>query len=327
MSVLRRTLQRLGLGAGPLLQQQLAGLEARLARSQQQQQDAQHALLTGLKAAQLQQRQLVERIEAQQQALEELRRQLIDTVKKEALNTARQVESFLSLQALLSENGGCVVPLMHGWPVSPDLALHVAMLLKTERYDQVIEFGSGSSTLVMARMLHQLGRGRLLTFEHLPAYRDQTAALLNSQALDGLVDLRLAPLVPRVGADGSSCSNYYDCEAALRATAQTLRASPSPKLLLFVDGPPAATGPRARQPALEAVLTYFSGCEIHVLLDDYIRQDEKEIVRRWEALLQHTERRYTHEELPLEKGASLLRIKPLAAAPQASETAAKGVGT
>jgi predicted O-methyltransferase YrrM len=279
-----------------------------------------------LDAVQEQQKLLIERVERQQAELIKLRTQLSDTVKKESLNAVRQVEAFLNLQVLMNGNG-TTVPYMHGWPVSPDLALQLAQQIRAARYDQIIEFGSGASTVVMARSLQHLGGARLLSFDHLADYCRQTAKLLQDYGLDGLVDLQLAPLVSRACSDGREYS-YYDCDAALAATAERLHGVSAPKVLLFVDGPPADTGPMARYPALQTVLAHFPDCEIHVVLDDYIRQDEKDIARAWQDELQRAGRQYIHTVLPLEKGASLLRIEARAAvrleaeAPRSGEAAA-----
>ncbi|WP_169517110.1 class I SAM-dependent methyltransferase [Azohydromonas australica] len=305
--MLRRIQQQLKL-ASPSTQRQVNELQSQLASVAVQLHDAQRELVATLATAQQQQRSLLDHIERQQQELVQVREQLADAMKRESHNVVQQVEAFLNLQSLWSGQGTPMPPL-HGWPVSSDIALHLAELLRTERYDQVIEFGSGSSTLIIARLQQQLGGGRLLTFEHLSKYHEQTTALLQRGGLKESVDLQLAPLASRGGANGREY-RYYDCDTALARTAQALRGVSAPKLLVFVDGPPAATGAMARYPALDAVLVHFPAAALHFLLDDYGRQDEKDIVKTWEADLRRAERAYVHTSLPMEKGASMLRIAP-----------------
>ena len=76
---------------------------------------------------------------------------LENTIKKEMLNATKQIEAFLGIQSYF--NTGELLPGMHGWPISPDFALYLIELLETNDYNLVIEFGSGTSTVIMAKTL------------------------------------------------------------------------------------------------------------------------------------------------------------------------------
>ena len=65
-------------------------------------------------------------------------------------NAVKQVEAYTSLQGYLAT--GELMPILHGWPISPDFALLLVQLLEQQSFDAIIEFGSGS-TLVVARAL------------------------------------------------------------------------------------------------------------------------------------------------------------------------------
>lgn len=221
-------------------------------------------------------------------AVEEKLLQLEKHQAGEVQNAVRQIESFVRLQQYLGAD--VLVPDMHNWPVSPDFAVLLIQLIEQHAYDAVIEFGSGSSTVVLARALKkvaqrmQLTPAPLLSFDHLPQYQQQTIQLLNQAGLQANNQVALAPLVPWQSPTGQAF-HYYDCGSALAALAQALQI-PSPKILVVVDGPPASTGPMARFPAMARVLEHFGpACRIHFLMDDYLRADEQNIVNAWQAEL------------------------------------------
>ena len=240
----------------------------------------------------------------------------------EATNSVLQrVESYLDVQNYLAT--GKRVPLMRGWPISPDLASYIVDRLEKVNYDLVIEFGSGTSTILLARAMveHRAKSGRLhpnrlvegesaepciISFEHLEKYHALTCQQLDSYGLREYVQLLLAPLESHTGADGASYQ-YYRCQEALTSIARH-RSVAGLRVLVFVDGPPAATGKLARYPALQQVLYSFPGARIDILMDDYIREDEKYIVRRWCQELDAEGIAYTLNEMNFEKGACLIEI-------------------
>ena len=182
-------------------------------------------------------------------------------------------------------NHGEHLPGMHGWPISPDFALYLVELIDGNDYDLIIEFGSGTSTVIIAKALARIARqqhGKPATvqvaFEHLEKYHAQTQANLQHAGLLDAVQLELAPLADFKAPNGSTYS-YYSCHAALHELAEQL--SSDIKILIIVDGPPASIGKHARYPAVPSVLAGFKGAHIDILLDDYIREDEKEIVQLW----------------------------------------------
>jgi hypothetical protein len=227
---------------------------------------------------------LSEQIQKQSTDLINLRKSLESTVKKEMLNAAQQLEAFLGIQNFL--NHGEHLPGMHGWPISPDFALYLIELIDANDYDLILEFGSGTSTVLIAKTLARIDRqhhGKTATaqvaFEHLEQYHAQTLANLKQSDMADAVQLMLAPLQPYHAQNGNTYS-YYNCHATLKELAQCMPAADL-KILVVVDGPPGSTGRHARYPAVPVILEHFKGAQIEILLDDYIRDDEKEIVRLW----------------------------------------------
>jgi len=249
--------------------------------------------------------ELVALVKKLQADVASVRRNVEATVRAEALNAVKQLEAFGAIAHYL--NSGELMPGLHGWPVSPDFALWLIELLERNRYDLVLEFGSGASTLLMRRVLARQGRSvPQWAFEHLPEFHAQTQALLDQAGFGQAVQLRLTPLQPMAQPDGST-QPFYACEAALAEAAVAMQ-RPGLRVLVLVDGPPSATGVHARYPALPAVLAHFAAAQLDLLLDDYGRADEKAVAQRWLADLQARRRDATLTEMPLEKGACLLRV-------------------
>lgn len=226
-----------------------------------------------------------------------------------------QIESFLRLQHYLGNQ--IVLPDMHGWPISPDFGVLLIRLLEATDYDAVIEFGSGVSTMLIALALQKKKQKNpsvstaFVSFEHLDEYHHKTTNLLVQSQLRSGVSLVLAPLVETSGVN-QLVSRYYDCSETLSGLKELL-GSKQARILAVVDGPPAATGPFARYPALASIENAFGGlAEIDYLMDDYVRQDEREIVALWEAQLKEAGRSYSRDEfLSLEKQACMLKVKAM----------------
>jgi hypothetical protein len=91
------------------------------------------------------------------------------------------------------------------------------------------------------------------------------------------------------------------------------RQRPLQRVLVIVDGPPGATGPQARYPALPALLQAIPAdparpLQITLLLDDLIRADEQATAAAWQALLTARGIPSSRRDLPFEKGAMELRF-------------------
>jgi predicted O-methyltransferase YrrM len=231
--------------------------------------------------------------------------------KQKANYTLKQVEDFVRIQHYLGPEIN--LPPMHGWPISPDFGLLLIEQVEHNDYDALIEFGSGTSTLMIARALQkQAARAAgnsvpFLSFEHLKQYYDTTRNNLEQAGLTAQVDLQLTPLVPYTAESGDDYL-YYDLTDAFSALVSSL--PKKPKLLVVVDGPPAATGHHARYPALPLLLEHLPSAQVDLLLDDYIRDDEQQVVIWWQQLL---ERRGITVEITefkgLEKQACLFRVQ------------------
>lgn len=157
-----------------------------------------------------------------------------------------------------------MTPPAGGWAMDPRNLAHLADLVTTSAPAQVVELGSGLSTVWLAYLLERSG-GRLISIDHDEHYATQTRAELTRHGLAEVVDLRLAALT--TGATGT----WYD-ESALEDLDRID--------LLLVDGPPQSIGPAARAPALPFFATRLSS-EALVILDDAQRADERAAIDGW----------------------------------------------
>ena len=244
-----------------------------------------------------------------------VRRHLETAVKNNSANAVRQLQSFVGMQEYFATG---VLPAFnseaHSWPVSADFALCLMQQLVLKPYDLVIEFGSGMSTVIVAKTLVLIAerngsrQTQFVSFEHLDSYYEQTFARIQQAGLEKAVQLSLAPLEDWQSADGQIYP-YYSCQSTLVKLAKQ-RQAPRKRILVIVDGPPASTGSQARYPAGPLLMAHFPGAQIDFLMDDYIREDEKQVVQHWLAEIEALGRAGTSTEYKLEKDACLLTVHP-----------------
>jgi hypothetical protein len=134
----------------------------------------------------------------------------------------------------------------------------------------VLECGSGTSTLIMARCLHALGGGRIVSLDHDSEYARRTIDLLRRNGLEQVAEVVTAPLVERT-LNGQTFRWYgQEYESLLKG----------PIDILVVDGPPGSSAPRARYPAVPILRSRLSP-QCRILLDDGDRPDETMIAQLW----------------------------------------------
>jgi predicted O-methyltransferase YrrM len=219
---------------------------------------------------------------------ETVRRVEADT-RKELKQTFRQLEALQNLNAVLPTSD--VLPATRGWAASPDLLLALVDLVITERPSLIVECGSGASTLWLALALRRFGiDGRIIALDHDPVFSGKTRDFLARHDVLDLAEVRDAPL-ESFSLDGETYSWY----------ARTAWEDLAGIDLLFVDGPPAATGHQARYPALPLLNKSLSPIAT-IVLDDLIVPDMREVLPRW----LDADPGFSSEILPLEKQAAVL---------------------
>ena len=187
-------------------------------------------------------------------------------VRRLVVQGHRQQHALVQIRPLLGD-----LPLdLSGWAADPIMAHNMVRLLTDTRPRMVLECGSGSSTVVIARCLRALGQGRLISLEHDAAFARRTAELLKLHALEDLATVVTAPLVA-LEANGQMFRWYGpQYQSLLRDKIE----------VLLVDGPPANTGPRARYPAVPILRPHLAP-ESWIMLDDGDRPDERHVAHTW----------------------------------------------
>ena len=188
------------------------------------------------------------------------------------------------------------MPPLRGWAASPDVLRLLVKLIDRHRPELVVECGSGASSVWIGYALRRAGSGRLVAIEHEARYAELSRDLIAAHGLDDVVEIRHAPLTevkPELAAaepEGpvESAPLWYD----LSRLGDLRRIG-----LLFVDGPPQATGAQARYPAVPALLPHCTDDAV-IVLDDADRPDERALGDRWV-----TEHRLRRTEEQAEKGA------------------------
>ena len=162
-------------------------------------------------------------------------------------------------------------PLPPAGTYTADAEVLVALWLhiRERRPRRILELGSGISTLIMAYALEANGQGKLWSLEDGTQYAEVVRRQLDDHGLGERATLLTAPL-QSWQLDGATYP-WYDL-AALPAELEFD--------LLLVDGPAGFLGPLARYPALPLLHNRLADGAF-IFLDDYRRQDEAAIVRRW----------------------------------------------
>lgn len=209
---------------------------------------------------------LVQRLDAITARLDELPKQHRRLVREWSRVVYGEIADLTALyQDIRPETA---LPTLHGWATGADLARFLYLEVTEGGRRNVLECGSGSTTVILAYAARAKGEGRVTALEHEPRFAEATRAMLRERGLSEWAEVIDAPLtdVPL----GDTTWRWYDT-AALPA---------GPIDLLLVDGPPASVGPESRYPALPLLMDRLSANAL-VALDDTRRPDERAIGERW----------------------------------------------
>lgn len=275
-----------------------------------QQKDMHAAMIT-------QEERLVRGFSADIEAIKKAQSAILRGCKREIDNALQQSVAYGGLRDYFASGELPVVtPWQRGWPASPDFMLWLVELIEQNDYDLIVEFGSGVTTLYTAKTLaariHRKSSPknvRVVSFEHQEEFLQKTRELLvqgRCEEILNSVSVIYAPLQPYTTPDGTTYQ-YYACEEHLSALLDAYN-SPTSRILVTVDGPPGVTCKNARFPAFPQVMRYFASARIDFLLDDYGREDEKELAEKWQSACETAGLHISVAERACEKGAFLLSV-------------------
>lgn len=158
------------------------------------------------------------------------------------------------------------LPNLGSWKADVGLLELVADHILANKPQVVVEFGSGASTLIIARALQMAGGGTLISFDQHPEFVEATRRWLADHGLEA--DMRAVPLVP---APGGFRGLWYDHEPL-----------PDAIDMMLIDGPPWTIHPFTRGAAATLFGRITPGGTI--MLDDAARPGERVIARKWRRL-------------------------------------------
>lgn len=179
----------------------------------------------------------------------------------------KQLEALFSLHQVIDLHQP--LPPTRLWAASPDFLTVILAYLKTGSPMQVVELGSGVSTLVIGYALKAEGRGKVLSLDHDPAFGQISRRRVENHALSEVVTILDAPL--RMVTLQGQTFEWYDMAALDNLAGIDL---------LIVDGPPEGVSPLARYPALPLLYDKLNAGAL-IVCDDAQRQSEQAIITRW----------------------------------------------
>lgn len=161
-----------------------------------------------------------------------------------------------------------------GWALDVPAIDRLVQLLREHRPSTVVEFGSGTSTLLIAGILTELQtpNSTLISCEQDPVWAEKMRALLTEAGLQDIAHVLHLPLTPATTELPASFTMTDEAEILLRA---------HPPQLVLVDGPILNSG-GSRLRTLDLVKPFIKDDAI-VLLDDALRDAELLIAEAWTA--------------------------------------------
>ena len=155
------------------------------------------------------------------------------------------------------------LPNLGSWKADTGLLTLIVDHIETHRPRTVVEFGSGATSLIIARALQLHGSGALHSYDQHAEFVTATANWLRTHGLEA--DMRHAPL----GNPAPSWPGLWYEPSGL----------PNAIDLLVIDGPPWTLHPLTRGSAESLFPRLAPGGTI--LLDDAARPGERMIANRW----------------------------------------------
>lgn len=156
------------------------------------------------------------------------------------------------------------------WPITPELGRFLARLVVEDRRTNVLEFGAGRSSLVLAHALSVAGGGRLTSVEHEPRYCREIW-----REVEAVPNVACALLVGPLRLQLFRAGPLWAYAGVRRRLA-----AHGPYDLVFIDGPPGIYG---RDASLHIAFDHLTPGAL-IVLDDATRPGEQTAIRRWQRI-------------------------------------------
>ena len=213
--------------------------------------------------------------------------QRVKEVKTHQTQTQQTALDYAQIARLFPESN--FIPFT-SWTISPSVILHILNDIVINKRSNIIELGSGASTLYIAKLIQTLKLdAKFYSVESSEEWLQKMREELKLHKLEDIVTLIHAPLTE---ASKNICLNdqklWYDTEKITAALGENHGLD-----LVVVDGPFGGSTPFARYSAIPFLQSRLSK-NIGVFLDDAQREQEQEIAVQWSKLLklspQHNKR-------------------------------------
>lgn len=211
---------------------------------------------------------------------------------KATLNQASVLDHLALTQLLKMFDDKIFIPLT-SWSISPNEVLHVCNEIIINKRRNIIEFGSGFSTICIAQLLKINNiNTAFFSVENDANWAEELNGILKRMELSDFVKIIVAPIanVPKEFAKANQ-EKWYDTEILSQALSQVETIE-----LVLVDGPFGGTTPFARYSAVPFLKNKLTS-NYAVFLDDSARESEMKIAQDWQNLLQAKSidyKRYTY---------------------------------
>ncbi len=189
------------------------------------------------------------------------------------------------------------LPPTRGWAGSPDFLAQLIKIIIDSKPDQVLELGSGTSTVVIGSALIKNDHGKVISLDHEIKYANLTRENLKFNGIDSLSSVFHCPL-REYQINGEKWLWYDISQIRLNHKIN----------LLIIDGPPGSLQKMSRYPAIPLLFEHFA-VRTTVVLDDSKREDETLVVKKWLVFLEQKGCKVLVEEFGhFEKGMTVLKI-------------------
>lgn len=214
------------------------------------------------------------------------------------INNIKLVETFrkeinkLSGEIFVNTLNLYIPPLFSDWTLDGDLLKIIIDEIYLREKINILELGSGASTIVISRILKSLNKGMLYSIEHDVVFYNKTKKLLLLNGLEDICKLYLSP-IEKVIINNEEFL-WYDTKFINKIDLIDM---------LIIDGPPIYLGKMSRFPALPLLIEKLnSNCII--FLDDAFRDEEKNIIKKWMNLYSN----FHYQTINTSKGALKITI-------------------
>lgn len=162
------------------------------------------------------------------------------------------------------------LPIMRSWTITASYAHALLELILSRTSGDVLDIGSGISTIIAGYAVEKRGNGKVISLEHDEPYYKKAEALIKLHGLERYIEIHYCPIV----------KHELNGESWLWYDISKIKGSLGNVQVISVDGPPGNLQKLSRYPALPLLHDSLAKDKT-ILLDDGVRVDEQQIAERW----------------------------------------------